>query len=96
MSTTRELVLQPILGYLNRNPDGSYHGDILGPDPDSLVEALPVMCIGLGITLAMFCTIVGLDHPLDHPEDELQTLLINTDTMRKAQKAAAGGITTMA
>ncbi|MEC9067313.1 MAG: DUF5677 domain-containing protein [Pseudomonadota bacterium] len=78
--------------YLNRNPDGSYDGHTVGPDPDALVDALPVMCIGLGITLAMFCTIVALDHS----EDELQTLLIKTDTMRKAQKAAGGGITTMA
>lgn len=78
--------------YLNRNSDGSYHGHILGPDPDSLVDALPIMCIGLGITLAMFCTIV----PLEYQEDELQALLIKTHTMRQAQKAAGGGIATMA
>lgn len=78
--------------YLKRNPDGSYDGHILGPDPDSLVDALPVMCIGLGITLAMFCTIV----PLEHGEGELQALLIKTDTMRQAQKAAGGSISTMA
>jgi len=48
--------------------------------------------VGLGIALAMFCTIVALDHP----EDELQALLIRTDKMRKAQKAAGGGTTTMA
>jgi len=78
--------------YLNRNADGSYDGHIVGPDPDTLVEALPVLCIGLSITLAMFCTIVSLDHP----EDKLQTLLLKTDTMRKAQKAAGGGIATMA
>ena len=78
--------------YLNRNPDGSYDGHIVGPDPDSLVDALPVMCIGLGITLTMFCTIVVLDHP----EDELQTLHVKTDAMRKTQKATGGGITTMA
>lgn len=78
--------------YLKRNSDGSYDGHIVGPDPDSLADALPVMCIGLGITLAMFCTIVAQGHP----EDELQTLLIKTDTMRKVQKAAGGGITTMA
>lgn len=78
--------------YLKRNPDGSYDGHIVGPDSDSLIEALPITCIGLGITLATFCTIVALDHS----EDELQTLLIKTDTMRKAQKAAGGGITTMA
>ena len=76
--------------YLNRNSDGSYDGHIVGPDPDSLADSLPVMCIGLGITLAMFCTIVELDHP----EDELQNLLIKTDTMRKAQKAAGGGLNT--
>lgn len=78
--------------YLNRNPDGSYDGHTVGPDPDALVDALPVLCIGLGITLAMFCTIV----PLGDPEDELQALLIKTDTMRKAQKAAGRGIATMA
>lgn len=78
--------------YLNRNSDGSYDGHTVGPDPDSLVDALPIMCIGLGITLAMFCTIVSLGHP----EDELQTLLLKTDAMRKAQKAAGGGIATMA
>ncbi|HAG37662.1 MAG TPA: hypothetical protein DCL34_12760 [Erythrobacter sp.] len=78
--------------YLNRNPDGSYDGHMVGPDPDSLVDSLPVLCIGLGIALAMFCTIVALDHP----EDELQALLIRTDKMRKAQKAAGGGTTTMA
>lgn len=77
--------------YLNRNPDGSYDGHIVGPDPESLVDALPVVCIGLGIALAIFCTIVALDCP----EDELQALLIKTDTMRKAQKEAGGGITTM-
>lgn len=78
--------------YLKRNPDGSYDGHIVGPDPDSLVDALPVMCIGLGLTLAMFCTIVALDRS----EDELQELLLKTDTMRKAQKEAGGGIATMA
>lgn len=78
--------------YLNRNADGSYDGHIVGPDPDSLVEALPVLCIGLSITLAMFCTIVSLDRP----EDDLQALLLKTDAMRKAQKAAGGGIATMA
>jgi hypothetical protein len=77
--------------YLKSNPDGSYDGHIVGPDPDSLVDALPILCIGLGITLAMFCTIVALDRP----DDELQGLLIKTDTMRSAQKAAGGGITTM-
>lgn len=76
--------------YLNRNPDGSYDGHTVGPDPDSLADALPVLCIGLGITLAMFCTIVALGHP----EDELQALLIKTDMMRTAQKAADGGTTT--
>jgi len=40
----------------------------------------------------MFCTVVSLGHP----EDELQTLLLKTDAMRKAQKAAGGGIATMA
>lgn len=78
--------------YLNRNSDGSYDGHTVGPDPDSLVDALPILCIGLGITLAMFCTMVSVDHP----EDELQTLLLKTDAMRKAQKAAGGGIATMA
>lgn len=78
--------------YLNRNSDGSYDGHTVGPDPDSLVDALPILCIGLGITLAMFCTVVSLGHP----EDELQTLLLKTDAMRKAQKAAGGGIATMA
>lgn len=78
--------------YLNRNSDGSYDGHIVGPDPNSLVDALPVLCIGLGITLATFCTIVTLDCR----EDELQALLIKTDIMRKAQKAAGGGISTMA
>jgi hypothetical protein len=78
--------------YLNRNPDGSFNGHIVGPDPDSLANALPVLCIGLSISLAMFCTIVALDHP----EDDLQALLIKTDTMRRAQKAAGGGIATMA
>ncbi|MFW2445996.1 MAG: DUF5677 domain-containing protein [Qipengyuania pacifica] len=78
--------------YLNRNPDGSYVGHIVGPDPDSLVNALPVMCIGLGITLEKFCTIVASDDA----EDELQTLLIKTDTMRNAQKAAGGGNATIA
>jgi len=78
--------------YLNRNPDGSYDGHTVGPDPDALVDALPVLCIGLGVTLAMFCTIVAIGNR----EDELQALLIRTDTMRKAQKAAGGGIATMA
>lgn len=78
--------------YLNRNPDGSYDGHTVGPDPDSLVDALPILCIGLGIGLAMFCTVVALDHP----EDELQALLIKTDVMRKAQKEAGGGVATMA
>lgn len=78
--------------YLNRNPDGSYDGHTVGPDPDALADALPILCIGLGITLAMFCTIVALDDP----EDELQALLIRTDMMRKAQKAAGGGVNTMA
>jgi len=78
--------------YLNRNSDGSYDGHTVGPDPDTLVDALPILCIGLGITLAMFCTVVSLGHP----EDELQTLLLKTDAMRKAQKAAGGGIATMA
>lgn len=78
--------------YLNRNLDGSYDGHIVGPDPDALADALPLLCIGLGITLAMFCTIVALDHA----EDELQSLLIKTDTMRNAQKATGGGIATMA
>jgi hypothetical protein len=77
--------------YLNRNSDGSYDGHTVGPDPDSLVDALPILCIGLGITLAMFCAVVSLGHP----EDELQTLLLKTDAMRKAQKAAGGGIATM-
>lgn len=67
--------------YLNRNPDGSYDGHIVGPDPDSLPEALPVMCIGLGIALAMYCTIVSIEDD----ETELQTLLIKTDAMRKAE-----------
>lgn len=78
--------------YLNRNSDGWYDGHTVGPDPDSLLDALPILCIGLGITLAMFCTVVSLGHP----EDELQTLLLKTDAMRKAQKAAGGGIATMA
>lgn len=78
--------------YLNRNCDGSYDGHTVGPDPDSLVDALPILCIGLGITLAMFCSIVAVGDQ----EDELQALLIKTDTMRKAQKAAGSGISTMA
>lgn len=78
--------------YLNRNSDGSYDGHTVGPDPDSLIDALPILCIGLSITLAMFCTIVSLGQP----EDKLQTLLLKTDAMRKAQKAAGGGIATMA
>lgn len=74
--------------YLNRNPDGSFNGHVVGPDPDSLDEALPVLCIGLGIALAMFCTVVDYDHE----EAELQTLLIRTDELRKLQKAAGDGI----
>jgi len=78
--------------YLNRNSDGSYDGHTVGPDPDSLIDALPILCIGLSITLAMFCTIVSLGQP----EDKLQTLLLKTDAMRRDQKAAGGGIATMA
>jgi Family of unknown function (DUF5677) len=66
--------------YLNRNPDGSYDGHIVGPDSDSLAEAIPVLCIGLGIALAMYCTIIALGKD----ETELQTLLIKTDTLRQA------------
>lgn len=77
--------------YLNRNPDGSYDGHTVGPDPDSLAEALPVLCIGLGVALAMFCTIVASDEE----EAELQSLLIRTDALRQAQKAAGGGISTI-
>lgn len=77
--------------YLRRNPDGSYDGHTVGPDPDGLVEALPVLCIGLGVALAMFCTVVAIDHE----EAELQALLLRTDALRKAQKAAGGGVSTM-
>lgn len=68
--------------YLNRNTDGSYDGHLVGPDPDSLVEALPILCIGLGISLAMFGTIV----PSVDDESELQSLLIKTDSLRRTHK----------
>lgn len=77
--------------YLNRNSDGSYDGHTVGPDPDALIDALPVLCIGLSVTLGMFCTIVAIDND----EAELRSLLLRTDTLRKAQKAAGGGIATM-
>lgn len=77
--------------YLRRNADGSYDGHVVGPDPDALADALPVVCIGLGVALGMFCTIVGIDED----EDELRTLLLKTDTLRKAQKAAGGGVATV-
>ncbi|MDN2580859.1 DUF5677 domain-containing protein [Aquibium sp. ELW1220] len=72
--------------YLNRNSDGSYDGHVVGPDPDSLSESLPVLCIGLGIALAMFCTIVALEHD----EPDLQALLIKTDTLQRSQ--GVGGL----
>lgn len=77
--------------YLKRNQDGSYDGHIIGPDPDSLAEALPVLCIGLGVALSMFCTIVAIDGN----EAELHALLIHTDTMRKEQRDAGGGVSTI-
>jgi hypothetical protein len=77
--------------YLKRNEDGSYDGHIVGPDNEGLAEALPVLCIGVGIALAMFCTVVALDHE----EAELQALLIRTDTLRKEQKNDGGGLNTV-
>ena len=68
--------------YLRSNPDGTYDGHIIGPDPDSLSEALPVLCIGLGIALAMYCTIVALDDD----DAELQRLLIKTNTLPRVHK----------
>lgn len=78
--------------YLSRNPDGSYNGHIVGPDPDALVDAIPVLCIGLGVALGMFCTIVAIDHD----EAELRALLLHTDALRRAQETAGGGVATMA
>lgn len=77
--------------YLKRNPDGTYDGHIVGPDIDALADALPITCIGLAVTLATFCTIVKTGHQ----EEELQALLIKTEKMRKAQKAAGGGLSTL-
>jgi hypothetical protein len=78
--------------YLRRNPDGSYDGHIVGPDPEGLRDALPILCIGIGIALAMFCTIIPRDWD---SETALQHLLIKTDDMRKTQKAEGGGVSTV-
>lgn len=78
--------------YLRRNSDGSYDGHVVGPDPDGLVDAIPILCIGLGIALAMFCTIIPREWD---SEVALQHLLVETDTMRQMQKAQGKGVSTM-
>lgn len=74
--------------YLKHNPDGSYDGHIVGPDNEGLPESLSVLCVGLGIALAMFCTVVAIDTN----EPELQALLIQTDELRKKLKDSGGGL----
>jgi hypothetical protein len=77
--------------YLKRNPDGSYNGHIVGPDLESLIDAIPVACIGLGAALAMFCTIVATDHD----EAELRALLLQIDELKRTDKVADGGVPTV-
>lgn len=70
--------------YLNRNPHGSYDGHIFGPDPDRLTNALPILCVGLCLSVAFFCTIVAIDDD----EPDLQSLLIKTDALRGHAEAS--------
>jgi hypothetical protein len=74
--------------YLKPGAEGSYDGHLIGPDPDGLAESLPALCIGLGISLAMYCTIV----PDAAGDLELNDLLIRTDALRLAQKESGGGL----
>lgn len=74
--------------YLKRNPDGSYDGHIVGPDNDGLPDSLSVLCVGLGLALVMFGTVVAIDDD----EAELQALLIQTDELRKQLKDSGGGL----
>ena len=65
--------------YLKKE-DGSYDGHIVGPDPDGLTDSLPDLCVGLGVALAMFCTII----PMGSEECELKRLLLKADALEKS------------
>lgn len=66
--------------FLKAGEPGSYDGHIIGPDLDSLKVSLPAVCVGIGVALALFCTIVSCDAD----EKVLNGLLMRTDFLRTA------------
>lgn len=64
--------------FLKPSAPGSYDGHIIGPDLDSLSVSLPLICTGMGVALALYCTMVSDDAD----ESELNSLLMRTDELR--------------
>lgn len=74
--------------YLRRNEDGAYDGFCIGPDLDGLVEAIPVLCIGVGVALTILRLIVASDHD----EYDLLGQLHDLNFLTVVRRAARGGV----
>lgn len=73
--------LNSLHNYLKINPDGTYDGHVWGPDVDGVAESMSLGCIAIGVSLALYATIVSIDDQ----EAGLRSLLLKTDELRKAQ-----------
>lgn len=90
-ASSAHVSLNSLHHYLKRNPDGTYEGHIWGPDVEALGESLSLICVGLGVCLALF----GMMVEVDEDESELKRLLQETDEIRFSQKAKGKHFTTL-
>lgn len=83
--------LNSIHRYLKPREDEGYDGHVWGPDTDTLDENVSLSCVGIGICLALFGSMI----PVEEDETKLESLLQKTDTLRAAEKDQGKHVATL-